>query len=194
MKYSVELTVKTEETWIHVVLDDFTSFIQDHADCERKASGTSMSLVAKYPDRIKIIPALIETAVEELEHFRDVYAIMESKNIPLRHEIKEDLYIKELLGFCRTGKDERFLDRLLFASVVECRGAERFKLVYENHSDPEIKKFYHRLWASEAGHANLFPKLAMHYFDEKTVFSRLAEINEFEGEIVKKMPFRAALH
>ena len=129
MKFRIDLKVESRKEWIKAVMGDFNSFLADHADCERKASSMMMSFVAKYPDRIEIIPLLIETAVEEMEHFRDVYGIMDSRGIKLNHEIQKDHYVGYLLGKCRNGREERFLDRLLIASVVESRGAERFRLV-----------------------------------------------------------------
>ncbi|MEO1629065.1 MAG: tRNA isopentenyl-2-thiomethyl-A-37 hydroxylase MiaE, partial [Bacteroidota bacterium] len=68
MKRNLDISVASSQEWIDAVMNDFDSFLQDHADCERKASATAMSLVAKYPDRVEIIPPLIDTAVEELEH------------------------------------------------------------------------------------------------------------------------------
>ena len=66
MKLSLELTVATKPEWVDAVMTDLPSFLQDHADCERKASALAMSLVAKHPDRLEIIPELIATGVEEL--------------------------------------------------------------------------------------------------------------------------------
>ena len=83
MKLSADLICDSPEGWIGTVMADFDAFLQDHANCERKASSMAMSFVAKYPDRTEILPELIETAVEELEHFRDVYAIMEARGTPL---------------------------------------------------------------------------------------------------------------
>ena len=62
MKQAIELRCASPKEWVDAVLEDFDSFLQDHADCERKASAMAMSLVAKYPDRTEIIPELIETA------------------------------------------------------------------------------------------------------------------------------------
>lgn len=194
MKLSLELEVESPKEWIDAVLLDFPAFLQDHADCERKASAMSMSLVAKYPDRTAIIPELIETAVEELEHFQQVYNIMQQKGIQLQHELKQDMYIKGLLALMNSGLEERFLDRLLLASVIECRGAERFRIVYEHVEDPEIKQFYHNLWASEAKHGNIFVKMALEYFEEEKVYERLTYLNAKEGEVLLSLPFRAALH
>ena len=49
-----------------------------------------MSLVAKYPNRTEIIPELIAIAVEELEHFQQVYQVMEKRGLQLSLTIPED--------------------------------------------------------------------------------------------------------
>ncbi|HJW28930.1 MAG TPA: tRNA-(ms[2]io[6]A)-hydroxylase [Saprospiraceae bacterium] len=194
MKLNLDVGVSSPPDWIKAVLADFDFFLQDHADCERKASATAMSLVAKYPNRTEIIPELIETAVEELEHFQQVYKIMESKGVQLAHTIHEDLYIKSLMRLKHDGIEEQFLDRLLIASVVETRGAERFKLVADHLDDPDLARFYKMLWTSEAKHGHIFVKMALHYFPEEKVYKRLEWWVEQEAEIVRKLPIRAALH
>lgn len=194
MNLSIDLSCSSSSEWVQAVVSDFDSFLQDHANCERKASAMAMSFVAKYPDRLEILPELIETGIEELEHFQQVYQIMEKRGVQLPAEMTQDLYVKQLIDKCRSGRIERFLDRLLLASIIECRGAERFRLVYENMEDPELKKFYHNLWASEAKHGHIFVGMALNYFDEKTVYDRLEVLNEMEGEIIKAMPIKAALH
>jgi len=75
VNFSIELRYDSSPEWLNLVLTDFDNFLIDHANCERKASAMAMGLIAKYPDRKEIIPELIETAIEELEHFRDVYAL-----------------------------------------------------------------------------------------------------------------------
>ncbi|HUR31122.1 MAG TPA: tRNA-(ms[2]io[6]A)-hydroxylase [Saprospiraceae bacterium] len=194
MKLNLDIRVPSPSGWIETVLSDFPSFLQDHADCERKASATAMSLVAKYPNRTEIIPELIETAVEELEHFQQVYQIMEARGIQLAHSIHEDLYIKALMKAQHDGLEERFLDRLLIASVVETRGAERFKLVADHMEDVDLNKFYKMLWISEAKHGHIYVKMALNYFPEEKVYSRLQWWVDKEGEIIQGLPLRAALH
>jgi len=194
MKLRIDLACESSKEWINAVVGDFDSFLQDHADCERKASAMAMSFVAKFPDRLEIIPELIETAVEELEHFRDVYSIMQKRGIQLSHEIGQDIYVKQLIDTCRSGREERFMDRLLLASLVETRGAERFRLVYENMDDEELRGFYHRLWASEAKHGEIFVRMALNYFDEDSVYKRLGEMTEAEAIILSNLPIKPALH
>lgn len=194
MKLNLDLAVASKREWIDAVLADFPSFLQDHADCERKASAMAMSFVAKYPDRKEILPDLIATGIEELEHFQQVYELMASRGIPLTHSIGEDPYVKQLIKRCHSGREERFLDRLLVASVVETRGAERFRLVSEAQEDPEMHRFYKILWASEAKHGHLFVKLALNYFEEDHVYNRLRWWIEQEAEVLESLEIRAALH
>ncbi len=195
MKFSLDLTVLTRTDWVDAVMANIPLFLQDHADCERKASAMAMSLVAKHPDRHEIIPELIATAIEELQHFQQVHQIMRKKGIPLAKEIEADPYIKALMGLIHSDSKRRFLDRLLLASIIECRGAERFRLISDAMDNDELlKNFYYDLWVSEAKHGHIFVKMALEYFDKDQVYSRLHYLNKEEGEIVKGLKNRAALH
>lgn len=194
MKLNLDIRHPSPPEWIKTVMEDFNSFLQDHADCERKASAMAMSFVAKYPNRKEIIPELIETALEELDHFKMVYEIMCQRGVALPLSMSEDPYIKALLKHCHTGIEDRFLDRLLIASVAETRGAERFKLVEEHLEDSELKKFYKMLWTSEAKHGHIYIKMALHYFPNEKVYKRLQQWVELEAEVIKNLPIRSALH
>lgn len=194
MKLSLDVAVPSSQAWVDTVLHDFNTFLQDHADCERKASAMAMGMVAKYPDRSEIISDLIETAIEELDHFNQVYSIMKHRGIPLPASMQEDPYIKALMGLMKTPVLQRFMDRLLVGSLVEMRGAERFKMIEENLSDLELKKFYKMLWTSEAKHGNIYVKMALNYFEKDQVYERLSWWVKKEGEIIEHLPLRAALH
>lgn len=194
MKLNLDVAVPSSQEWIDAVMNDFDAFLQDHANCERKASTMAMSMVAKYPDRTEIIPELIETGIEELEHFQRVYEIMQSRGLQLLHSIPKDSYVADLIKLCHSGRLERFLDRLLVASIVETRGAERFKMVADNLEEEELKSFYKELWISEAKHGHIFVKMALNYFDKDQVYERLAWWVEQESDIIQSLPIKAALH
>jgi tRNA-(ms[2]io[6]A)-hydroxylase len=194
MKLNLDIKGASSQEWLDAVMADFDSFLQDHADCERKASAMNMSLVAKYPNRLEIIPELIATGIEELQHFEAVYALMEKRGVRLQHSIPEDPYIKALMKLRHSDKEERFLDHLLIASVFETRGGERFRMIAEAQPDPEMAKFYKALWVSEAKHGHTFVKMALNYFPEVKVYKRLEWWIDQECEVVKNLPIRAALH
>ncbi len=194
MQYRLEVEKSSSKDWLQTVLNDFDEFLKDHADCERKASSMAMSFVAKYPDRKEILPELIDTAVEELEHFRMVYEIMVKRKVALPKQMTQDAYIKALIDRAHSGRNERFMDRLLIASVVETRGAERFRLIADNISDSALQKFYKELWTSEAKHGVVFVRMALRYFDEEMVYRRLKWWMEQESEIMNNLPIQPTLH
>ena len=192
-KKSIDLLAGTPPEWIEAVCSDFDAFLADHANCERKASALALSMVVKYPDRTRIIPGLIDLAREELDHFAQVYALMEVRGIPLARD-SQDPYVNQLIELMRHGREQRFLDRLLVSSLVESRGAERFRLVSEAMEELQLKHFYRHLWASEAKHGNVFVEMALAYFDEAVVYGRLHELARQEAAVVGRLAIRAALH
>ena len=192
-KVSLNLASTTDPQWARYILDNFDEFLIDHANAERKASALAMSFVIKYSDRTRILPDLIELAKEELEHFQQVYAWMEKRGLTLAPDSK-DPYVNALIELCRSGREERFLDRLLVSSIVECRGAERFRLIHEVLEEPELKKFYLDLWAAEAKHGNIFAEMALEYFPPEVVYPRLDELLAREAEILANLPWRPSLH
>ncbi len=192
-KIDFKLSVATDPAWVQVILDNFDEFMQDHANCERKASALALSLAMKYADRKRLIPHMIRLAQEELEHFAEVYEMMEQRGISLGNEIK-DPYVNGLLSHCRTEPEERFLDRMLISSVIEARGAERFGLIAEALEDAELKAFYKRLWAAEMKHGHLFANLMLHYFSEDVIRARLSQLLDAEGKIIQKLEWRPSLH
>ena len=190
---SIDLLLATSPAWVEAVLADFGTFLQDHANCERKASALAMSFVVKYPDRKNITGSLIDLAREELEHFRDVYEIMKQRGLSLQKDAP-DVYVNKLLAAARHGYDDRFVDRMLISSVVECRGAERFGMLAGALEDAPIRSFYERLYKSETKHGHLFIQLLLKDYDEEAVYPRLKELMAIEADIVRHLEIRPAMH
>jgi tRNA-(ms[2]io[6]A)-hydroxylase len=187
------LRVKSPKEWVEAVLSDFNLFLLDHAACERKASATALTLVCHYPDRSKLVRAMIDLAREELEHFHQVYLQIESRGLQLASDYK-DRYVLGLRQQIRAGRQNYLLDQLLVASVVEARGCERFGLLAEALDAGPLKDLYVTFSRSEARHHRLFLRLARSYFEHDQVSRRLEELLELEAKIVTQLPMRAALH
>ncbi|RMH60499.1 MAG: tRNA-(ms[2]io[6]A)-hydroxylase [Zetaproteobacteria bacterium] len=192
-KRAAQLQYETPAAWTESALRDINHFLADHANCERKASSTAMSMVVRFHDRREIIPTLTDLAIEELDHFRQCYRLMHARNIPLLPDTP-DPYIRALLKLQRHGRDEHFLDQLLIFAIVEMRGAERFRLVHQACGDEELRAFYKSLWAAEAKHGHLFREMARIYFDDSEVDARMHELLRAEADIVRQLPWRSALH
>jgi len=189
----LELKVSTPRYWLETALEDFDAFLIDHAACERKASAVGMSFVVRYPDRPGLTDLMIQFAREELEHFHQVYRLVEKRGLMLREDEPDD-YVNLLMKPVRSGRDERFLDRLLVASVIEARGHERLALVASHLKDPELQKFYARLARAEGHHKDLFLEIALQFFPREIVMNRLEEFLWVEAQAITAVPFRSALH
>lgn len=187
------LLIETNPNWIQAVLSDFDSFLQDHAAAEKKASGMALSMLSHYPDRILLVTKMTDLAIEELIHYREVLRWIHSRGLVTASDTK-DPYVLGLRQMIRKETDTYLLDRLLTASVIEARGAERFALIADAIERPPLKNFYKSLAKSEARHYRLFLELAEEYFDSSVIELRWKEILNIEAEVVSKLPIRAALH
>ena len=174
---------------------DFDAFLLDHANCERKASATGMSFVARYPDRKELLDPMIEFAKEELEHFHVMYRICAERGLTLADDYK-DPYVNALRSQIRAGGDIHFLDRLLVSGVVEARGCERLYMVAEalKERDPVLYEPYIELARAESRHHAFFFRMARLYFSDAEVRTRGGEMLDFEAELIQRLPHRAAVH
>jgi len=188
-----ELKYHTPKAWTDAVLADFTSFLQDHAAAEKKASAMAMSMLGHYADRTKLVKAMTDLAIEELIHFKQVLKLLHARNAPLGHDHK-DPYIKGIRALFRQGSDVFFMDRLLVAGIIEARGYERFSMVADVLEPGKDKELYAAIAKSEAKHKDLFVELAYEYFEKKEVDTRLEELLIAEAKICEGLSFRAALH
>lgn len=187
------LRYPTPQAWTDTVLANFDTFLVDHAAAEKKASGMATSMISHYPDKIDLVEAMCDLALEEMVHFRDVVKIMHQRGLILAADTK-DAYINAFRKYMRKGTEVYFLDRLLIGSIVEARGCERFGLIAEALPAGDLKKFYLAITESERRHDDLFLKLAYQYFEAEVVEARMEVLLDAEAEIVKALPIIAALH
>lgn len=189
----LHLAVPTSAAWLDAVCSDFDQFLLDHAANERKASAMAMTMVAHYPDRTVLMDAMIDLALEELNHFRQVVRVISQRGLTLVADEK-DPYVNQLRARTSKGSEDYFLDRLLIGAVIEARGAERFGLIADCEEADIPTTLYRRLAVSESAHYQLFVELAQQYFDHDTVSARLAEWIDIEKQVVEKLPVRPRLH
>lgn len=190
---SSPLRYTTPAAWAEKVMSDFDSFLLDHAAAEKKASGMAMSMLSHYPDRIELVTAMADLAIEELTHYREVVKWIHRRGLITAAD-RKDQYVILFRKAIRKESEEYLLDRLLTASIIEARGAERFALVAEALEDIPLKKFYQSIARSEERHYELFLDLARKYVAGALVDQRWNELLDIEAEIVKNLPIQAALH
>ena len=189
----MQLRFQTPVAWTEAVLADFDKFLIDHAAAEKKASGMAMSMLSHYPDREKLVKAMIDLSIEEMTHFRKVVKLLYQRGLQPGADTKDD-YVNEFRKAFRKGSDLYMLDRLLVGGIIEARGCERFGLVANALPEGKMKSFYQEITDSEAKHHELFVNLACEYFPQETVEPRLNQLLDIEANICSALPITAALH
>lgn len=186
----------SDPAWAKVAADNLDATLCDHAHCEKKASASAIALINAYPDDEPLVRAMSALAIEEMEHFQEIYQLLQARAVRLPRD-RGDPYVKRLLAHVRQPAAERKADRLLISALIEARSCERFKLLKEElfaRGDEENGARFRRLESSEAGHAVLFIKLARQAVGEAAADARLKELAAAEAQIVAELPIEARIH
>jgi tRNA-(ms[2]io[6]A)-hydroxylase len=153
----------------------------------------AISMLSHYPDRTELVSAMADLAIEELTHYREVVKWIHQRGLTITPDQK-DPYVVAFRTSIRQGREVYLLDRLLTASIIEARGAERFALVAAALDAGPLKKFYQSIARSEERHFELFLELAKKYLEPDMVDQRWDELLDIEAALVASLPIRAALH
>jgi tRNA-(ms[2]io[6]A)-hydroxylase len=158
------LLCETPQAWIEQALHHPEELLIDHANCEKKAAGTALTLMFRYAEKEDLQQKMSRLAREELRHFEQVTAIMKKRGIRYR-QLSASEYAKRLHQHARVEEPGRLIDTLIIGAFIEARSCERFYRLIP-HLDDELGKFYQSLLKSEARHFQDYLKLAQQYSKE----------------------------
>lgn len=166
------LLCPTPQSWIDQALAHPEILLIDHANCEKKAAGTALTLLFRHVDKEDLQYKLSRLAREELRHFEQVAALMKKRGIAYR-PVSASLYAQRLHAHIRKGEPARLVDTLIVGAFIEARSCERFHRLAP-FLDEELGKFYVSLLKSEARHYQDYLKMAGQYspepIDERVAF------------------------
>ncbi len=191
----LRLKLPTDPRWVNIVEKNLQEILTDHAWCEQKAATNAVSIVVRYPSYSDLVNTMLDIAQEELTHFRQVHDKLIDRGFILGPERKDE-YVNLLYNFRRKGgsENQRLIDHLLFAAMIEARSCERFKVLSENINDEELKTFYRELMISEANHYTIFLGFAKKYGGDEDVEKRWQEFLDYEGEIIQQFGKKETIH
>ena len=176
------LRVPTPEAWLKSAISNADLLLIDHANCEKKAASTALSLLYRYVEKPRLLQRLSRLAREELRHFEQVARVIEERGVAYRH-VSASRYAGTLNKIVRSHEPQRLVDTLLVASVIEARSCERFALLADV-VDEHLAGLYRSLLDSEKRHFDAYRQLALEYGDEKDVQARLDVILEEENDFI----------
>ena len=176
------LRCATPDAWFDAALAQPEVLLIDHANCEKKAAGTALSLLYRYVDRGDLLDRLSRLAREELRHFEQVVELMRTLHVDYVH-VSASRYAGALRREVRSAEPQRLIDTLLISAIVEARSCERFHGLASRFDAP-LASFYERLLESEARHFADYLALAERYADSP-IADRLATLLEAERELIE---------
>lgn len=176
------LPCATPEAWVEAALANPSLLLIDHAQCEKKAASTAMSLMYRYVEHPLLLTKMSQLAREELLHFEQVVKLMEGRGIAYRH-IGASRYAAGLREWVSSEEPQRLIDVLIVGAFIEARSCERFACLIP-HLDDELGRFYRSLVKSEGRHYEDYLMLARHYASE-LLEERVALFAERERALIE---------
>ncbi|MBW7981921.1 tRNA-(ms[2]io[6]A)-hydroxylase [Enterobacillus tribolii] len=175
------LHCETPDEWVNIALQNQDVLLIDHANCEKKAAATAMSLMTRYLDRAELLVCCARLAREELHHFEQVVELMQKRSVPYVY-LSASRYATGLLKHARHSEPELLVDKLIIGAYIEARSCERFAKIAPS-LDEELRRFYLSLLRSEARHYSDYLNLARQYAG-KDINDRITEIGRIEAELI----------
>jgi tRNA-(ms[2]io[6]A)-hydroxylase len=156
----------------------------DHANCEKKAASTALSLMFAYAEDLYLTDRLSRLAREELRHYEQVAKLMRAlKVVPQR--LAPGRYAQELRRTVSRAEPHRELDLMICGAFIEARSCERFALLARCAPAP-LGKLFESLHAAEARHQGLYLDLAGRAAerDGLDLQRRIAEFMPIEANLI----------
>ena len=176
------LPCATPDAWVAAAMGHLDILLLDHANCERKAAATAVSLLFRY-ERVPGLPErMSRLAREELRHYEQVLAILARRKVGLR-PVTASRYAGGLRELVRASEPDRLVDLLLCGALVEARSCERFAALLPV-LEPDLARFYRRLLVSEARHFEDYLLLADTVATVEEVAQRLLLFKQREAELI----------
>jgi tRNA-(ms[2]io[6]A)-hydroxylase len=194
-KVMLGLKLPTDPRWVNIVEKNIEEILTDHAYCEQKAASNAISTIVRYPEYDDVVEEMVRISREEMEHFGMVHNELRKRGLALGRE-RKDPYVHDLAAFIKQGgnKEQQFVDKMLFAAMIEARSCERFRLLSESISDEGLRDFYYELMASEAEHYATFIGFARKYGTGVDVEKRWQEFLDFEATLMDKYGKKETMH
>ena len=192
------LRYHTPPAWAAAVLAEPLALLNDHAHLEKKAATNALELLNRWPEPSppeNWVTAMTAVARDEVDHLAVVTRLLARRGGALTKS-HANPYAADLHKLVRKGRGtDELIDRLMISSLIEARSCERFQLLGEAAADdPELRKLYRNLWASEHGHYLSFIQLAEQIQPEKQVAQRWDQMLDLEAALIQRQPPGPRMH
>jgi len=159
------LKLETPRAWLDKAIQNLPILLIDHANCEKKAASTALSLMFRYSEEVDVCYRMSRLAREELRHYEQVMKIIQERGIEMQL-LTPSRYASGLMKHVSKDEPQRITESLIVGGIIEARSCERFASLIpylEELGEIKLAKFYAGLLASEARHFEHYLELARKY-------------------------------
>jgi tRNA-(ms[2]io[6]A)-hydroxylase len=180
------LLVATPAEWLERASTQWRELLVDHANCEKKAASTALSLLFAYAEDHALTAQLSRLAREELRHFEQVQRLMVSLDVPFQR-LSPSRYAESLRRAARVEEPGRRIDLLICGGLIEARSCERFTALAPRLPEP-LGTFYRTLSEAELRHFSVYFRLGETAAKEDAVEfgARVTKLAEIEGSLISR--------
>jgi tRNA-(ms[2]io[6]A)-hydroxylase len=152
------LRAATPDAWVAQACALPEVLLIDHANCEKKAASTALSLMFAYAEDLDLSDKMSRLAREELRHYEQVARLIGALKITPQR-LAPGRYATQLRRLVASSEPQREVDLMVCGAFIEARSCERFALLGEAIDAPAAELF-RGLHEAEARHYELYLSLA----------------------------------
>jgi tRNA 2-(methylsulfanyl)-N6-isopentenyladenosine37 hydroxylase len=178
------LHVPTPAEWVAQACASRDVLLIDHANCEKKAASTALSLMFAYAEDLELTDKMSRLAREELRHYEQVAKLIRSLGV-VAQRLAPGRYAERMRRLVAKSEPQRELDLMICGAFIEARSCERFAALGAAIGAP-LNDLFLGLHNAEARHYRVYLDLARRAGKRAGIDweARIAPFAELEAELV----------
>jgi tRNA 2-(methylsulfanyl)-N6-isopentenyladenosine37 hydroxylase len=178
------LRAPTPDAWIAAACAAPGLLLIDHANCEKKAASTALSLMFAYAEDLDLTDRMSRLAREELRHYEQVAKLIKSLDI-LPQRLAPGRYAERMRRLVAKLEPQREVDLMICGAFIEARSCERFAALAPVIGG-SAGDLFRGLHTAEARHYRVYLELARRAADRAAIdlTPRIDEFAACELELI----------
>jgi tRNA-(ms[2]io[6]A)-hydroxylase len=178
------LRAATPAKWVEQACALEEVLLIDHANCEKKAASTALSLMFAYAEDLELTDRMSRLAREELRHYEQVAKLIRSLGLAPQR-LAPGRYAMRLRRLVAKTEPQREVDLMICGAFIEARSCERFAALAQIIGAP-LSDLFQGLHNAEARHHRVYLELARRAAKRTGVplDARIDEFAALEAELI----------
>jgi tRNA-(ms[2]io[6]A)-hydroxylase len=178
------LRAATPASWVSRACATRDILLIDHANCEKKAASTALSLMFAYAEDLELTGKMSRLAREELRHYEQVAKLLKTLKVAPQR-LAPGRYAERLRRLVAKSEPQREVDLMICGALIEARSCERFAVLGDAIGGPPAELF-RGLHNAEARHYGVYLDLARRAAQrhDRPLDSRIEEFALLEAQLI----------